>query len=191
MKTKLKEFAFAVIVALVAVAAFAEVSQNEKRQDEETATEADAEALTEKESSISSTALLPSESVTPSVLKPIFEKERWKAEEVKGGLKLKDPRSSRVIAVEWSPDKELISLVMWYKFDDFVFKRQKIDLANRTNSEVMLTRASVDEEGDLRFDYWMSYSSGISGDQVLSALRNFERTTEAALRIKDKRDIVK
>jgi len=186
MKIKLTKLYFAALFLPAALAALTVVAQNE--------TPNNAELAEEVQSAITadiSASVLPAESVTPTLLKPIFEKDRWKAEEVNGGLKLKDPRSPRVIAVEWSPEKELISFVMWYKFDDFVFKRQKVDLANRINSEVMLTRASVDEEGDLRFDYWMSYSSGVSGDQLLSALRNFERTTEAALRIKDKRDIVK
>ncbi len=191
MGKKLKE---AVRIAVVLLAAGVVFGQAATEEGADSATSEEAELAlpaAEDDTDENGADLISSDKVTPAVLRPVFAKDQWEVREVKGGLKMKAPKSQRVIGLEWKPEKELISFVMWYEFDDLVFKRQKLDLANRINSEVMLTRASVDEDGDLRFDYWIPYSEGIRKPQLLSALRLFERSTEAALRIKDKRDLVK
>ncbi|MFO8057631.1 MAG: YbjN domain-containing protein [bacterium] len=191
MGKKIRPLAFAACLIFLSLAVFGEDAEKEEESATPSTEGENSGAVRQEARAKQPPDFLPSERVKPSVLKPVFEKDRWEVREVEGGLKLEHPKSDRVIGVNWTPEKEVLSFVMWYEFEKLAFKRQKLDLVNRINSQIMLTRASLDEEGDLRFDYWIKYSEGISGSQLLSALRVFEQSTEAALRLQDKQDLVK
>lgn len=140
--------------------------------------------------SSSEQAWIAPEQVTPARLQAVFEKKRWTVKEEKNGIAVGDSLD-RVVMVQIYPDKGLICLAMWFKFQRSALNYQKLRFINEINREVVFTRAQIDEDGDLRFDYWLRYDQGLTEEQLLSAFNYFLDSSIAALRLKDTRDLIK
>ena len=133
--------------------------------------------------------LLP-EQVSLATIRTMLEQEGWKVSDDDKGLKLTDGKGHTVV-VHWQKDGKLISLVSWFKFKTLTSKSKKLQLANDINREVAFTRAAIDDDGDLRFDYWMDLNQGVCRPQLGGATRTFIAASDAALRLQDQADLIK
>lgn len=134
---------------------------------------------------------LTPDKIRKSTLKAVFEKqEGWKVEKIDDGLKVFD-NEGRLAEVLWDDDKELICYIMYYAFKPEVSAKKKRKLANEINDSVVFTKAMIDKEGDLRFEYWLRFGAGLSEGQVMDSVNYFIKTTTGALDWKDTRDLVK
>lgn len=123
-------------------------------------------------------------------LEDIFSDNDWDTSKSGEGLKIQTPEG-RVFLVEWDTGKNLMAYVAYYNFNAGVTNNQKMKLVNRINDEVVFCKAMVDKDGDLRFEYYLRYETGISNRQILDAAEFFIMTTRFAVEKKDPDNLLK
>jgi hypothetical protein len=65
----------------------------------------------------------------------------------------------------------------------------RLDLANRMNSDVFLACFNIDRDGDIGIEYGISYEHGLIVPQFLSAVRRFYGTLDYVLRRFDAEEV--
>ena len=125
-----------------------------------------------------------------STVSKVFSDNDWESSASGEGLKVKTPEG-RVFLVEWDTDKNLLAYVAYYNFNAGVTNKQKMELVNRINDEVVFCKAMVDKDGDLRFEYYLHYETGISDRQILDSAKFFIMTTRFAVDKKDPDNLLK
>jgi len=84
-----------------------------------------------------------------------------------------------------------MAFVAYYNFEAGVTNKQKMELVNKINDEVVFCKAMVDKDGDLRFEYYLRYAAGITDRQILDAAKFFIMTTRFAVDNKDPNNLLK
>ena len=123
-------------------------------------------------------------------VKKVFSDNDWTTADSGDNIKVTTPEG-RVFLVEWDTDKSLIAYVAYYNFQAGVTNKQKMELVNRINDEVVFCKAMVDKDGDLRFEYYIRYETGISDRQLLDDAKFFIMTTRFAVDKKDPDNLLK
>jgi hypothetical protein len=68
---------------------------------------------------------------------------------------------------------------------------QRLELVNRINDNYKVVRSSVTDNGRLWYDYYLSYSGGISKFQVVHTYKKFLAFSVSATSKGDEENIVK
>lgn len=124
---------------------------------------------------------LSKEEVTPARVKALCQALKWEVSDIDGGLRVVD-QDRRIILVIWEEKKELIYFALLYKMKRDLPAEGKLRLVNSINNNIVFTRAFIDEEGDLEFDYSLRYKDGLSEAQILNSLRYFVEASLGAIK---------
>lgn len=127
--------------------------------------------------------------VTIERLRKVFDAAFLKTEITRSGaLKVSDSGDFAYISLLEGMD--LIRISVTYGFEDGTRLADKLELANKVNNEVVVTRWSITDKGKLDTDYYLSYENGVLGYQIVRSYKRFLSCGVSGLR-KDDKDIVK
>ena len=128
--------------------------------------------------------------INASTIKAVFSDNDWNSSDSGDNIKVTTPEG-RVFIVEFDTDKNLFDYVAYYNFNAGVTNKQKMELVNRINDEVVFCKAMVDKDGDLRFEYYLRYETGVSDRQILDSAKFFIMTSRFAVDKKDPDNLLK
>ena len=88
------------------------------------------------------------------------------------------------------PQHKLLVYLTHFRFRDDVDKDSRLAFANALNSQYIYTRFSVDGDGDLACEYFLSFKGGIDENQVVDALQLMTNTTVHSIQEADTANLV-
>jgi hypothetical protein len=112
------------------------------------------------------------ENVTIEMIHQIYDAAMMEVtlDEEKRFIRIKEDVVARCTLSE---SKERIMLVAYYGVKEEAQRIDRLELVNRINDQYVLIRASIDDDGDLQFDYCLVLKGGVSKKHIVQATRVF------------------
>lgn len=89
------------------------------------------------------------------------------------------------------PDRKLLIYLTHFRFRADVDSEERLSFVNKLNSKFIYTRFSVDGDGDLACEYFLSFKGGIDENQVVDALQWMTNTTVGSITQADEGNIIR
>ena len=112
------------------------------------------------------------ENVSIELIRDVFDAAMMEVtlDEEKKFIRIKEDVVARCTLSE---SKERVMLVAYYGIKEEAQRIDRLELANRINDQYVLIRASIDDDGDLQFDYCLVLKGGVSKKHIVQATRVF------------------
>lgn len=88
------------------------------------------------------------------------------------------------------PKRKLLVYLTHFRFRPSVDAKERLAFVNTLNSRYIYTRFSVDKDGDLACEYFLSFKGGIDENQVVDALQWMTNTTVQSIKQADTKNFV-